>query len=243
MTYMSVRPHRQVMTRKPVRLGACALSHRGWSTVAIALALTALLTVTVAGTAMAQSVSANGDTTNPGGQVTVTANAQNVTSVAMNNVPASWTVDSSQTNGGSLIRGGSGNIVISYATAGQQSSVNISVTFDIPSNASAGDNGIEVVASGTESEEAATATVTVQQTGGDRGGETNETDTEEGGTDGEANGGEAGGGETDGEANGEETGGEEPSAEEGDGQGMPGFGVLVALAALACYYAAQRSQS
>lgn len=240
------------MTRKTRRLATCVLLRRRRSIVATTLVLTVLLTVTVAGTAMAASVTGvSGGNTNPGGQATVTVEAEEVTSVAINDIPDDWSVASSSTDGGNLIGNPQTDIVISYATAGQQSSVSISVTFDIPSNASAGDNDLEIVASGTQSEESATATVTVQQTGGD-GGETNETDTEEGETEGETDGeetgeeseGETGEGETDSEADGGGNGGEDASAEEGDGEGMPGFGVLVALVALVCYgYATQRSQS
>lgn len=211
-----------------------------------------LLTVTVAGTAMAASVTGvSGGNTNPGGQATVTVEAQEVTSVAINDIPDDWRVASSSTDGGNLIGNTQTDIVISYATAGQQSSVGISVTFDIPSNASARENDLEIVASGTDSDGTATATVTVQRTGGD-GEETNETETEEGGTETEADGEETGegsdGGTGEGQAEGEEdgdgNGGGDASAEERDGQGMPGFGVVVSLAALACYgYAARRSRS
>jgi len=236
------------MTRKTSCLATCVLLRRRRNIVAVTLALTALLTVTVAGTAMAASVTGvSGGSTNPGGQATVTVEAQEVTSVAINNIPDDWSIASSSTDAGVLIGNPQTDVVISYAAVGQQSSVSISVTFDIPSNASAQENDLKIVASGTESDETATATVTVQQTSGDGSGETNETDTEEGETEGETDGDgtgegseeETGGGEAEGEDDGGGNGGEG-----GQGQGMPGFGVFVALAALVCYaYAARRSQS
>jgi len=110
-----------------------------------------------------RSVTASGGSASPGGRATVTVDAEDVTSVAINDIPDDWSVASSSTDGGQLIGNPSTGIVVSYATAGEQPSVSISVTFDIPSDAPIQDNNLEVVAFGTSGPDATdTATVSVQ---------------------------------------------------------------------------------
>lgn len=109
------------------------------------------------------SVNATGDTASPGGQATLKIDARRVTSVSINDIPNSWTVANSNTEGGQLIGDTSTDIVISYATAGLQQRVDISLALDVPSDASTGDNILNVRASGQSGPEATdTATVSVQ---------------------------------------------------------------------------------
>lgn len=108
------------------------------------------------------SVTASGGTASPGGSATVTADAQDVISVAINDIPNNWSVASKDTDGGLAIGDPSTGIVVSYATVGEQSSVSISFTFDIPSDAPIQDNDIEVVASSPNGDATDTATVSVQ---------------------------------------------------------------------------------
>jgi len=109
------------------------------------------------------SVSASGDTASLGGQATVTVDSEDVGSISVSNIPNSWSVASSQDDGAQLIGSPSQGLIWSWAASGVQSSVSVSVTFDIPSNAQTGTStDLEVTASSPEGDAMDTATVTIE---------------------------------------------------------------------------------
>jgi len=115
------------------------------------------------------SVDASGDTATPGGQATVDVSAQNFGAVEVSNIPSSWSVASSQNDGAFIAPDGNGDDInsggnVAWVWTADQSSANVSVTLNIPSDAQTRDFNLDVEEERGNTGETATdtATVTVQ---------------------------------------------------------------------------------
>jgi hypothetical protein len=91
------------------------------------------------GSAAAQTAitSAQGDTAAPGGQATVSVQAEDVGVIDITDIPNSWSVASSQNDGAFLSPDGSGDFIsnsgdVAWVWPSDRSSVDVSVTLNIP---------------------------------------------------------------------------------------------------------------
>jgi len=132
--------------------------------------------VTVQQASSVSITSVAGDTTSPGGQATVSVQANNAGGITISNAPTSWSVASSQNDGASVAPDGSGDNVASQGTvnwdwSSDQSSVSVSITFDVPSSATVQNNQLDVEAQDSSGNvDTASVNVDVQQSGGGGGG-------------------------------------------------------------------------
>jgi len=126
--------------------------NRKQSIAIITLSLVAVGMMFAAGSAVAQQTTitnVDGDTTNPGGQATVTVQADNTGGVTLGNIPNTWSVASSQNDGAFLGPDGNGDSIQSqgsvvWAWSSDQGSVDVSVTLNVPSNANLATQTLDV---------------------------------------------------------------------------------------------------
>jgi len=123
------------------------------------------------GTAAGQSpeiVTASGDTTTPGEQATVSVQAEDTGSVTISGIPNDWSVDSSQNQGAFVAPDGNGDSIsgqgsVTWAWSSGQSSVDVSVTLNIPSDAPIQTNTLDVESRSTVNTDSRQVDVDVQQ--------------------------------------------------------------------------------
>lgn len=186
----------------------------------IVATLVSLVFVAASGSVVAQtpttSVSVETDgPVSPGGEATVAVSAESAGSVRVEGIPSGWGVSSSQNDGSFIAPDEMGddteNGTVLWAWEQDRQTLNVSVTFDVPEDTQEGNYTLDV---GAERRDGMTdngsAVITVQST--------EEGDEDEGEDD------ESESGET-------EDGGDGDDGE-GGGEGLPGFGPIVAIVAL-----------
>jgi len=97
------------------------------------------------------SVRASGGSASTGESATVDIEAQDLSSLVLRNVPTSWSVASSTNDGASVAPDGSGDNVaaggnVTWEWTSERTTVDVSVTFDVPDSAQTGDYSLEAEA-------------------------------------------------------------------------------------------------